>query len=546
MIVILGGGISGLSAAYQLKKAGKAFLLLEQKEHLGGIINSTSQNDFVLESGPNTVLVNNKETKELIEDLDLWKHLIFPDEEAAKSRFVLKKGKIEALPTGLAAAIKSPLIKWSTLFSILKEPFIKKANGSTEESLAQFTKRRLGNQIFEDFVTPFVTGIYAGDPEKMNINYTLNILKEAEQEYGSILKGMPRIMKKKKKINDAIGLPKQKIFSFKNGLNELIKAIESAIQEHVQLKTSIQSIEKLADQYKINYLSEGIEKCTTATHVISCLPAYSLSAICSKFAPSLSNKLNEINYVPAVVMHFAVPKDQIKFKKKAFGILSRKEEKVPFLGILFNSRFFPHTAPNDMDLITVIAGGSRYPELIKKGDEEIKDEIINCIQPLLNIKGDLELLNLQKWQNAIPQYEMNYTPIENEIESFLKEHPNFYIASNFYKGISVSDCIKNAIHLTASKDHSNKCFSILSKDYLFFLFQPIGLGDCLFYLIRGIITNSAKKTQTLLNGWGIDISALILFSNPFLFQSNLSRAWENANAFNLVLSKRTQVYDVAM
>ena len=198
MIAILGGGISGLTSAYELKKAGKDFVLIEANATVGGKIKTLSQSGCILETGPNTVLLNNGETKKLLEELKLWDQLIFPNEEAVNQRFVLKNGKIEAIPTSIKTAFKSKLISASTLLSILSEPLKKKKNSELEESLAAFVKRRLGNQIYEDLVTPFVTGIYAGNPEKMSINYVLNVLKEAEDQYGSILKGMPKIMKAKK------------------------------------------------------------------------------------------------------------------------------------------------------------------------------------------------------------------------------------------------------------------------------------------------------------------------------------------------------------
>ena len=319
-----------------------------------------------------------------------------------------------------------------------------------EESLADFSRRRFGTQIFDDFITPFITGIYAGDPEKMSMDYTLSILKEAEREYGSILKGMPKIMKAKKLENEAAGLPKQKVFSFKNGLQDLIDAIKKVISAEAKVNSTVVEITKKAKGYSIVYKEDGQQKTTEVDEIISTLPAFSLAALIQNEAPKLAEKLNSINYTNAVVLHFGFSKKEVGFNKEAFGVLSRKAEDVPFLGILFNSRFFPHTSndPNK-ELITVICGGSRYPELIRKDNAEIKEEVLASLKEVLNLKAAPHFSKLTKWHNGIPQYELGYAAIEKEIKSFQTKNSNFHLLGNYYKGISVSDCIKNAINLTS-------------------------------------------------------------------------------------------------
>lgn len=450
MIAVLGGGISGLTAAYQLKKQQIPFVLLEASDRLGGKVASFQEAGFTCESGPNTVLINNAEIKSLIEDLGLWDSLIFPDEIAIKSRFVLKNGKIEAIPNSFKTAIKSKLFSSKTLFSILKEPTVTAKNDGKEESLADFSRRRFGTQIFDDFITPFVTGIYAGDPEKMSIDYTLSILKEAELEHGSVVKGMMKKMKAKKLINDAAGLPKQKVFSFKNGLQDLIDALEKPLTNEVKTNTRVSTIKKINEQYSISYLENDLEKQITVDAIISSLPSFSLAKVAQLEAPELSNQLQHIHYTNAVVLHLGFSKKDVGFNSSAFGILSRKAEKVPFLGILFNSRFFPHTSDDPTkELITVICGGSRYPELIEKSDEEIKQEIIGSLTTVLDLKAKPTFTRITRWKNGIPQYELGYSEIDKELKEFEAKHPNFHLLGNYYKGISVSDCIKNAIHLTS-------------------------------------------------------------------------------------------------
>ena len=452
MIVILGAGISGLSFAHCLKKQGKDFILLESANKVGGIVQTEKKDKFLCELGPNTVLINNPEIKLLLEDLGLLKSTLQPDEGAINNRFVLKNGQAEPFPSSLKKAIKSKLMSWSTLFHVLKEPFKPSYNGEQEESLADFCKRRFGQQILDDFFTPFVTGIYAGNPEKMSINYTMNMLKEAEEKHGSVMKGMFKMLKEKKQSNQRLGLPKQKIFSFKNGLNELTSTIYNELKEHIRLNCRVNKIERESEGYLIHYQDNESSKTLKASKIISSIPAYALADLIQPFGQKLAEQLLKINYVSAISMHFSIEKNSIDFKSPAFGILSRAAESVHFLGILFNSRFFHHTSEDsERELITVITGGSRYPEMIRKQKSDLEAEITSDLKATLGLSEKPKLLSVRKWENGIPQYELGHGAILESVEQFSSAHPNFHIIGNFLHGISVSDCIRNSFTLAKNK-----------------------------------------------------------------------------------------------
>lgn len=450
MIAVLGGGITALAAALELKQAGKDFILLEGSDSLGGKIQSREVDGYQIELGPNTVLVNNPETKEFLERLDLYNQRIEPEAEAIKRRFVLKEGKIEAIPYSLSSAWTSKLFGFRSLLAILREPLRKASKKEGEESLADFSRRRFGKQIYEDLLTPFVSGIYAGDPEKMSVNYTLSILKEAEAKYGSVIKGMPKLIKARKAKWGVFEPPKQKIFSFEGGLSRMIKEVEVRIGPDLKLNCQIKGVESLdegEERYLIRYLENGTENSLKVDRIISCLPAGNLREIIKDLAPKLNDLLKKINYVPALVSHFAFDKSQWKFNQRAFGLLSRKAEQVPFLGVLFNSEFFPHQSKNDDLLLTVISGGYRQPELLDKSDDEVGDILIGSLQKLGLIEGDPKMKHYMRWKNAIPQYELGYLEVEQEIKRFLSREEYFKIGGNFFNGISVSDCIANGTKL---------------------------------------------------------------------------------------------------
>lgn len=448
MIAILGGGISAIAAAIELKKRGKDFILIEKSARLGGKIKSANVEGYQLEFGPNTVLINHPETKAFLEYLELYEERIEPDPKAIKRRFVLKDGKAEAIPYSFGSLLGSKLIGLSSIFSILKEAFKASKQGDQEESLADFSRRRFGKQVYEDLITPFVSGIYAGDPEKMSLNYTMPLLSQAETKFGSVVKGMPKLIKEKRASQATFDMPNQKMFSFEGGLQSMIDGATQKIIENLKLNTEVIGIEAQGEAYLLKLATKSDEKEIQVDQIISTLPAHQLDSLIS-FDNSFSSSIKKINYVPAVVTHLAFSPSQWKFKRQAFGLLSRKAENVPWLGILFNSEFFPQQQKKNDILITVISGGYRQPEMIKLSDAEILKKLNQSINQIGLAEGKAIFQHIYRWDLAIPQYEIGYSTIAKEIERFSAQYPNFKVAGNYHNGVSVSDCITNGTKLAA-------------------------------------------------------------------------------------------------
>lgn len=441
MIAILGAGISGLSLAHYLRKAGKEVIVLEKAKVAGGKMLSVQENGFTLEAGPNTVLLNNVEIVKMISALGLKSELIFADPKNISKRYVLYKGKPTAIPNGPLSALSSPLIGFQVLRKVVAE--LRFASNQQKESLASLVKRHFGNQVYENLIVPMLTGIYAGDPEKMDADYVLPFLKKASREHGSIIKGM---MRRKKEVQ-AAELPKQKIFTFKDGLQVLPSKLAKELEQDLWLDCEVTSMIKEENGFRIEFKRKGITENIKVDQLVSTIPANALKKIENNFLQKLLKPLSAVPYVPAVVLHLGYPKAEIGFKKKAFGLLSRPEEKVPFLGILFNSRFFPHTAPNEEELLTIICGGEFHPEIAQWEDNKIFKKVESSIENLLSISGKPTFKKITSWQNAIPQYYLGHQQILEDIQQFEESHPGFHLAGNFINGISVSDCIKNAKEL---------------------------------------------------------------------------------------------------
>ena len=429
--IILGAGISGLTLAHYLNKKNLDFLVVESQPKVGGNIISFEKSGFVCENGPNTVLLNKKSVVELIDEIGLKDKIIFPNDYNNK-RFLLRKGKLIPIPQNFIEFIKTNLLSLTSKLRLIIEIFIPKHNRNV--SVKSFFKKRFGNNFEEIFVEPFLTGIYAGETNKMSTKHVLNKIWNMEQKSGSIIIDA---LKRKKKLN------KSRSFNFKNGLIDFVLAINKNISNKIILKSEVTSVKKIKKGYEIIINSNIKYHCKK---LISTLPAFGLADII--FDKKISKNLKKINYCPIMVLHLGIEKSKIKENIDGFGVLTKRKDNQSFLGILFNSRIFPHVAPQGNDLLTVIIGGARQPQLIDQDVNKLKKTIINEIRKIISYDGKIIMENNFLWKNGIPQYNLDHDVLIENISDFHKKNKNFYILGNYIKGISVSDCIQNAFELS--------------------------------------------------------------------------------------------------
>jgi len=433
--VVLGCGISGLSIAHFLSKKSNDFIVLEKSEKTGGNIQSKVIDGFVVENGPNTVLLNNDSIKSLIKDCGLWDKMSTPQKTAESNRYVLYQNKLQLLPRNPIQFIKTPLLKWHEKLRLFKEPFIKPHQNDVP--LANFISRRFGNAILTQFVEPFITGIYSGNAEKMSAKHTLKMIWEAEQKHGSVIKGL--LKQKKSKTSKA------QMFNFPNGLSELVDKMTQLLGDKVHYNTEIKNIVKVDGGYQITDSNNNTIECQ---RIISTIPAHALSNIVNNIDLTahidLTAQLEAVEYVPVDVFHFGFEKKEVKNQAQGFGVLSKPSDKKNFLGILFNTRIFPHVSPKDKELFTVIVGGSRQPELCAMGTDKVEKIILDEISELMQCQKPPIFKNHTSYKKGIPQYGLELDRLILEIEKFEANSPNFHILGNYFNGISVSDCVKKA------------------------------------------------------------------------------------------------------
>jgi len=441
-VIIIGAGITGLATAHHLKKDGSDFLVLEQSDKVGGVINTVHEKGYIYEEGPNSGVIGNEEVIRLFEDYKADCELEEANENV-KKRLILKNGKWEALPGSLKAAITTPLFTLKDKFRILAEPFRKKGN-NPHETLAELVKRRMGQSFLDFAIDPFILGVYAGDPNRLVPKYALPKLYNLEQDYGSFIKGTIKksFIKKseeEKKVN-------RSVFSVKGGLSNLINAIYNKIgKENVLLESNHIEIKPVNNYFVVSFKNKKGESIEIETQkVISTVGAYQIDKIAPFINSELIQKIKSLHYtkVIEVVLGF----DHWKgLKLDAFGGLIPFKEKRDILGVLFMSALLNDRAPKDGALFSIFLGGVRRPEIYLLSDDKVLEilqrEICDLMQ-LREFKPDLLKIIHHEW--AIPQYEADSGERFKAIEEIENRYPGLVIGGNLRNGIGMADRILQA------------------------------------------------------------------------------------------------------
>jgi oxygen-dependent protoporphyrinogen oxidase len=431
-IGIIGGGISGLTAAFLLKKKGFEATLFEKSERAGGNVRTVKLDGFLIEYAPNSLLKSPR-LVDLIRALDLEAEVL-PAAKANKKRYVLQNGKLKSLPTSIAKLLAGDYFSAHAKLRLLKEPFIRSKSDETE-SVAGFFERRLGREIVERAADPFIAGIYAGNPDTLSVRAAFPRLFELEKNYGSLLVGALRSKSEKADKN----FPRT--FSFANGVETLTGRLAEKLGESVKTNARVLKIERLASG-KWSVRTDHAKLVFDA--LIISTPAEAAANLIQNINPDLSARLREIYYPPVALVYFGVKKETLARALDGFGFLVPSAERRRILGTIWNSAVFENRAPAGYDLLTTFVGGARNPDVFENSDEALLQIVFEELKSILGLRAMPDFTHIKRWRKAIPQYLLGYEKIEAAIKGFENETKGIYFCSNFYRGISMGDCVKNA------------------------------------------------------------------------------------------------------
>ncbi|WP_234572622.1 protoporphyrinogen oxidase [Rhodohalobacter sp. 614A] len=436
-IAIVGAGITGLTAAWNLKKKGKNADLFEQHGYAGGSIRSEKQNGWLLEYGPNTLLLKDRQVADFLGDIGLWEDRVIANAESSK-RYIVKNGELVAVPTSLVDAISTPLFSTTGKLRVLKEPFISKT-ANPGESVAGFVKRRLGNEILDYALNPFIAGIYANQPEKLSMRHTFPAMYEMEQKYGSLIWGTFAGRNERKKK----GRISRELLSFDQGLHQLIDSITDQLDD-VHYNHEVKKIRKSGKDW---FIQSTFGDHGPYDQVIFNVPLYKWNRNLLPAEPHELDEIGKVEYPPLSVMHLGFKKEDVNHPLEGFGFLVPEKEKLSILGALFSSTLFPGRAPQDHHLLTIFIGGGRQPELAPKDSTELLEIVMNELTGLIGVSEKPVFKEHVFWPRAIPGYHVGYDRVLDTFQSIEERNPGLHLAGNFRDGVSVPDCIKKGIAL---------------------------------------------------------------------------------------------------
>ena len=440
-VIVVGGGLSGLVAAYRMQRAGLSVQVLEAAGRPGGVIGSERHSGVLLERGPNSGMDTSPAINALLDDLGIRSQRLDAS-KASSRRYVLRDGRLAALPMSAGAFLATPLFSPAAKLRLLAEPFIARAPADTEESVARFVERRVGKEFLDYAVEPFVSGIYAGDPEQLSVRAAFPRLHTLEQRYGSLFRGAILGARERRRTAEK---PKTAAvsFSFREGMQTLTDALAAALTD---VQCGARAVELARDpdgMYVVSVDRAGQAAHLRARALVLAVPAYAASALVRSLAPGAAASLEAIPYAPVVVVASAYRRSDVGHPLDGFGFLAPAREKPRVLGSLFSSTMFEQRAPGDTVVFTTFLGGRRNPTLIAASDEEVLQTVRSELERLVAARGSPLFSEITRWPRAIPQYTIGHLQRIAQVERAERELPGLTFCANYRGGVSISDCITN-------------------------------------------------------------------------------------------------------
>jgi oxygen-dependent protoporphyrinogen oxidase len=434
-VAIIGAGITGLTAAFYLKRQGVPVTVYEAAARAGGVIRSSRQNGFLAESGPNTILETSPKISELIRDLNLESRRIYHSPDA-KNRYVIRDKKPVTMPLSQAEFLTTKLFSARAKFALAREPFVPPRRDGVEESVAEFVLRRLNQEFLDRAIDPLIAGIYAGDPHKLSVKHAFPKLLEAEQKYGSLIKG--QLFGAGEQKSGEISRRNARMFSFDEGLQVLTDALATQLGDSLKLNSPVVKLAQASDGWRVSTSSGEAEH----SSVIYCGTAHKLAELkVDSQTPLNFSAFAEIRHPPVASVVLGFHREEAGHSLDGFGMLIPKIEGFKILGTIFSSSLFPNRAPENFVTLTSYIGGERQPELAALPPEKLVELVCENLRVLLGVKGRPTFQHCAFYPKAIPQYNVGYGRFKDLMNEIETKAAGLFFAGSFREGISLGDSI---------------------------------------------------------------------------------------------------------
>jgi protoporphyrinogen/coproporphyrinogen III oxidase len=463
-IAVIGGGISGLAAAHALversaeSSRAPQVLLLEQGSRPGGVISTHRRDRFLLEGGPDSFISEKPEAVQLAQRIGLADHLIGTT-EAHRRSFIVRDGRLRPVPEGfhllapsrLWPFITTGIFSWRGKARMALDLVLPRraggANGQTEESLAQFVRRRLGREALERMAQPMVGGIYTADPERLSLRATMPRFLEMERKHRSLI----RAMMKRRQDESAEGAPEgtsgarySLFLSFDEGMQMLVDGIVARLPpESIRLNTMVESLvlDRETAEWKIEV--SAADETIRADAVCLALPAYTAAHLLRDADAQLAAELEAIPYASTATINLAWKRTDIAHPLDGFGFVVPLVERRSLLACTFSHVKFKGRAPEGYALLRAFVGGALQPEMFELDEVEMTARVTADLRALLGIEKPPLFAFVEKWPRSMAQYHLGHLETVERIMKRVRALPGLHLAGNAYGGAGLPDCIRS-------------------------------------------------------------------------------------------------------
>jgi protoporphyrinogen/coproporphyrinogen III oxidase len=449
-IAIIGGGVSGLSAAYALEERRRAgveveYVLYESSARFGGVLVTEQVDGCIIEAGPDSFLTEKPWASDLCGKLGLADQLIGSN-DADRKTYILVRGKLIEMPDGLmfmvptklAATLLSPLFSTQTKLRMAREWFHPPHQANGDETVASFVERHYGAEMVDRLADPLLSGVYGGEASRLSVRAVLPRFAEMEAKHGSL--GRALLAARGATALAPKGAPRPLFTSLKGGMQQMIDGLVAGLDaQALHSGTVVQSVSPEAGGWVV---SAGLQS-DQFDAVILALPTHAAASLLQRSGKELASELSGIKYSSSVTVALSYDKQVRRSLPPGFGFLVPRSEGKRLLAATFVHNKFPHRAPDDRAILRCFLGGARGEQMLAPSEEEILRIVREELRQILHLKAEPLFTRVFKWKNAMAQYGVGHLERLERIEAFRQKLPGLALAGNGYSGIGVPDCVRS-------------------------------------------------------------------------------------------------------
>jgi len=445
-VVVIGAGLTGLTAGHCLNRLGYRVRVLERSERPGGVIRSIREEGFLVEGGPNMLSVDEPALLDFLDEIGLGSEVVVASPQAQR-RFIVRRGRLVPVPTSVSSFLRTPLLSAVGKLRLLAEPFAPRAEPGTEDSVAAFTRRRLGVEALDYAVNPLVAGVYAGDPERLSLRHAFPSLHRLELRYGSLTcGGIATAMRRgpfKKRF-------KARSISFRSGLQAIVDAISAELGNALSTEVTIDALEP-GPPFRVRFRSASLgAELLTADAIVLAVPGYEAANLpFASTSAELFSALREVEYPAVASVALGFPRVAVRHPLDGYGVLAPAREGLHILGTLFTSSLFAGRAPEGSVLLTTYVGGTRQPKLTALPDHTLCRIVQDDLRQLLGAEGEPTFRRVTRHAHAIAQYNLGYQRFHTAMAEAELKLPGLFMGGSLRNGPSMGACIRAGIGLAA-------------------------------------------------------------------------------------------------